>query len=122
MLRDGYISAFKLQIYRQARVFYKDIIRVISLLPKEWQYDLGSQIRRSALSILLNIAEGSAKKSDKELRRYLENTIASANETLAGIDILLNNNLISKEIFDKLFTQLEGVAKQLGGFAKKVSS
>lgn len=83
------------KVYKQAKVFYKNIVRVINSLPKEWKYDLGIQIRRSTLSIILNIAEGSAKKSDKELRRYLENSIASTNEALAGIDVLLDNNLIS---------------------------
>ncbi len=87
------------KVYKQAKVIYKNIVRVVNSLPKEWQYDLGRQIRRSALSILLNIAEGSAKKSDKELRRYLENALASTNETLAGIDIFSLTTILSLKKF-----------------------
>ncbi len=109
------------KVYKQAKVVYKNIIRVVNPLPKDWQYDLGKQIRRSALSIILNIAEGSAKKSDKEFCYCLESSITSTNETLAGMDLLFDNKLISKEVHNKLSEQLEGMAKQLGGLIKKLS-
>ena len=83
--------------------------------------EIGSQIIRSALSIVLNIAEGSGKHSDRELNRFIEIALGSVNETLAATDILLDNQLITKEEFKALYENLESIAKQLGGFKKKLA-
>jgi four helix bundle protein len=71
------------------------------------------------LSIVLNIAEGSAKKSDKDFNRFIENSLGSVNETVAGLDVAFTNRFISQEDFSRLVQNAEYIAKQLGGFFKK---
>ena len=109
------------QVYQDSKRFYREIVHITRKFPREY-WELGDQIRRSSLSICLNIAEGSGKSSDKEFNRYLNNSLGSVNETAAGIDIAYEQNLITKEISDSLLTKAKEIADQLGGFSKKLKS
>jgi len=91
-------------------------------LTKHFPLNLRSQIIRSSLSILLNIAEGSAKKSDKDFNRYIENSLGSVNETVAGLELAYELKLLSQVEFPWLLKQSEEIAKQLGGLSKKLKS
>jgi len=77
-------------------------------------------MKRAALSIILNIAEGSAKKSDKEFAKFLEISIASANEVASCIDIMYELGRVSEIEYNKLINELESIIKQLGGFIKNL--
>ncbi len=96
-------------------------LKVVKKIPKEYRFELGSQLIRSTLSIVLNIAEGSGKNSDRELNRYLDIALGSVNETLAGMDILKDNKLITDSEFDKTYALLYSISNQLGGFKKKLT-
>ena len=97
------------------------ILKLVKKLPKEYRFELGSQIIRAAFSIALNIAEGSAKSSDRELNRYLEISLGSISELVAALDVLKNAPLITQEEFDSLFEKLNSISSQLGGFKKKLA-
>ena len=105
-------------VYKDAKVLFSDVIKIVRSLPKEYRYELGSQILRSSSSIILNIAEGSGKSSDKELNRFFDIAIGSVNETLAISDILRDNKLLSEEMFVVMFGKLRSISRQLGGFKK----
>jgi four helix bundle protein len=109
------------KVYRDAKSFYREIVLITRKFPRE-HWELGDQIRRSALSVCLNIAEGSGKNSDKEFRRYLDNSLGSVNETAAGIDIAFDNGLIMEKMRDSLLKEAKEIADQLGGFSKKLKS
>lgn len=82
---------------------------------------MGSQIIRSTLSIVLNMAEGSGKTSDKELNRFFDIALGSTYETLACTDALCRNHLITNEDFLAIQTMLSDICDQLGGFRKKLN-
>ena len=109
------------KVYQDSKRFYKEIILISRKFPREF-WELGDQIRRSALSVCLNIAEGSGKNSDKEFNRYLDNSLGSVNETAAGIDIAFDNDLITNEKAKHLLGEAKEIANQLGGFSKKLKS
>lgn len=106
------------EVYKTAKAFCKSLLPVIWELPKEFRLELGSQLIRSSTSILLNIAEGSGKKSDRELNRYFDIAIGSAHETLAHLDFLRDNGFVKEEVFDRCAEELESICRQLGGFKK----
>jgi four helix bundle protein len=54
------------------------------------------------------------------LNRYFDISLGSLNETVAGIDVLLDNGFITKEQFDTVTQKAENISKQLGGFKKKL--
>ena len=110
----------KFKVYQDAKELNREIFLLVKKFPTLFK-DLGSQMVRSSLSIVLNIAEGSAKRSDKDFRRYLENALGSASETLAGLDIVLFNSLIDEAESHKLTAKLDEISKQLGGLIKKLN-
>lgn len=108
---------FDFPVYGQAKEIYKDVLRVSMRVQ---DYSFRDQIKRATLSISLNIAEGSAKKSDKEFARFLEISIASANEVVSCLDIMHDLNKLSDKEFDELIDEIESIVKQLGGFIKNL--
>lgn len=109
------------QVYKDARQFYKTIVMITKMFRKEY-WELGDQMRRSALSVCLNIAEGSAKRSDKDFNRYIENALGSINETVAGLDISFSEHLITETIFQQQLKSGSNITKQLGGFSRSLLS
>lgn len=110
---------YDFEVYKLAKVFYKEIILTTETVNT---HSLKEQSRRAALSIILNIAEGSAKKSDKDFARYLQNSLGSVNEVVACLDVMKDNELITQRKYDKMIVDAEMIAKQLGGFIKKLYS
>jgi four helix bundle protein len=103
------------KVYKSALIFYQNILKIIAGIPDLYIKD---QIRRAALSIILNIAEGSAVKSDKEFARYLEKSLGSVNEVVACLDVMMSIRYINKSLYNTMINQSENIAKQLGGFKK----
>ena len=74
------------------------------------------------MSIVLNIAEGSAKYSDKDFHRYIENALGSVSECAACVDVADSQDLLTKERREEMMGMLDSIAKQLGGLSKKLRS
>lgn len=81
-------------------------------------YGLKDQIRRSAVSIMSNIAEGFEKQSSIEFIRYLFIAKASSGETRSHIYIAFDLEYINKEEFEDIIIELENISKSLSGFIK----
>lgn len=80
------------------------------------------QLKRSSLSIVLNIAEGSSKQTDKDFNRYIAISLGSVDETVAGLEIAYETNLIKLQEFKNLELKLEQLSKQLGSLSKSLKS
>ena len=109
----------KFKVYGDSEDLHREIVKITRKFPREFDY-LKNQILRSSLSIVLNIAEGSAKKSDKDFNRYLENSMGSANETASALNVAYSDKLISESTYKNLLSLCESVVNQLGGFSKKL--
>jgi len=66
-----------LNVWKQSMEFVSKIYRLTKGMPVEEQYGLSSQMRRSAISIPCNIAEGAARKSSKEYMQFLYISLGS---------------------------------------------
>lgn len=107
-------------VYKDAQKLYKVVFTVVHKLPREYRFEIGSQMMRSALSVILNIAEGSGKGSDKEFNRFLDISLGSLFEVVASMDTLRITNLVSSQEFEDVYNICENIADQLGGFKKKL--
>lgn len=87
----------KLDVYTASRSFVAEVYKLSKHLPVEEKFGMISQIRRAALSVHLNIAEGASRKSGQERKRYYEVARGSVIEVDAALDIakdlLYLNNL-----------------------------
>ncbi|MDO8669099.1 MAG: four helix bundle protein [Candidatus Buchananbacteria bacterium] len=111
---------FQFQVYNDAKDLYKKVLIASEKIKNN--NSLKDQTTRSALSIILNIAEGSAKKSDKDFARYLQISLGSVNELVACLNLIYNIGYLDKILYVELFKSSELVAKQLGGFIKKLNN
>ncbi|NUQ56970.1 MAG: four helix bundle protein [Candidatus Paceibacter sp.] len=93
---------YKLDVWKLGMSIVKEIYSITKNFPNDEKFCLVSQIRRAAISVPLNIAEGSAKRTSKDFASFVRIALGSLMETMACIDISLEQKYISKEIYDKL--------------------
>jgi four helix bundle protein len=86
----------KLEVWQLSRKLVLEIYKTTSLLPKEELYALTSQLRRAAISVSSNIAEGSSRKSPKDQARFSEIAYSSLIEVLNQL-IIANDLLYIQE-------------------------
>jgi four helix bundle protein len=110
----------KFPVYKDIKKYIKNIYKLSSSFPKAEQYGMIDQIRRAAVSIALNLAEGSDRGSDREFGRFIQMAAGSCNETIAIIDIALDNEFIIKKNYDIIVDQAESIVKQLSGLKKSL--
>ena len=77
----------KLDVYTFSKQFVLECYKLTKMLPAEEKFSMCSQIRRAALSVHLNIAEGASRKSEVERKRYFEISRGSIIEIDAALDI-----------------------------------
>ncbi len=86
----------ELDVCKDIRTFIKDIYQVTVLLPDSERYGITSQLRRAATSILLNIAEGSARRTPKEFSKFITYALGSLMECHAGLQTAQDLGFISE--------------------------
>ena len=69
-----------LRVYKVARLLVKDVYLLQNEFPREERYALGDQVRRAAVSITANLAEGSGRQSPREKVRFIEIAFGSMTE------------------------------------------
>lgn len=107
-------------VYLETKKFIHLIYKLSDTFPRREQFELASQLRRAATSILLNIAEGASKKSDAEFNRFLLISVGSANEIIAILDIALDQKYVKIEQYQATRQKLESIIKQLYGFSRRL--
>lgn len=102
-----------LNVYKDAKALVVAVYRLLKQYPAEERYVLCDQIRRAAISITSNIAEGMSRYSDKEKVHFLEIAYASMMEVESQLDISVDLEYISEEQFTIIADNIISVGKQL---------
>ena len=97
----------------------REVYTLVKNLPKHELYGLRSQMTRAAVSMPSNIAEGCAKSSKKDLKRYLEIALGSAYE-LETQFMLCTDEYISKEAGDEINVKIRTFQRMLTSFWQKI--
>jgi four helix bundle protein len=92
-----------------------DIYKITKLFPKHELYGITNQLRRAAISIPSNIAEGAARVSKKEFGHFLSISLGSTAELETQFIISEKLNYLNKNESDKLQSQLHEIRKTILG-------
>lgn len=103
-----------LDVWRKSMDLVVRVYQITQLFPDSEKYGLTSQMRRAAVSIPSNIAEGAARKGDKELMQFLYIAIGSLSELETQYLIAIRLGFVTKE--DAFESQMIEVKKLLIGF------
>lgn len=96
-------------VWQKSRILVRDIYSVTSQGAFARDYDLTRQIRRAAISIASNIAEGVERYGSNELAHFLSIAKGSSSEIRAQLYLALDLAYIDKPTFDRLFEQCNEV-------------
>jgi len=108
----------KLEVYQKAKNFCKEITATLG--EKNFDRVTNDQLRRASFSIMLNIAEGSSRFSNKDRKNFLVVARGSAFECAAIMEYLYETKEISQEAFTDNFTKLEEISRMLFGLIRNL--
>jgi len=113
------IKSFEdLKVWKDSRIFVKEIYALINNFPAKENYGLTSQITRAAVSIMSNIAEGFCRESNKEFIRFLTISRGSTAEVQSDLFIALDLKYIKQKEFQNTYYMAEKLGKQINGLIK----
>lgn len=107
-----------LEVYQASRKFVAECYKVANQLPAEEKFGMVSQIRRAAISVHLNIAEGSSRKSQTERKRYYEISRGSLIEIDAALDVAIDLDYLKNVNSELLGNSMITCFKLLTGLIK----
>jgi four helix bundle protein len=111
-----------LVVWQKAMDLVTKIYKVTATFPNEERFGLSSQMRRAAVSVPSNIAEGHGRKATAAYLNYLSIAYGSLMELETQIEIALRLNFIDPEKISSLLVQTTEIAKMLNGLKKYLSA
>lgn len=112
----------ELEVWKRSRTFCSQIYKLTEDFPKSEKYGLVVQLRRAAISIASNIAEGASRSTKPDFRRFLEISIGSAYELETQILIASDLSIIDKNRADDIMKELDSIIKMLSKLRSSIST
>jgi len=109
-------------IYKDARKFRIEVNQLLKTYPQEEKYALVDQTKRALNSIILGIAEGANRTTDKDMKLYINRAHTSLDEVVACLDCGFDDGYITEEQHKEILGKASSLAKRLRGFTKQLSS
>jgi four helix bundle protein len=103
----------KLDVWQTAMSVAKQVYKLTSDFPSDEKFGLVSQMRRAAVSIPSNIAEGAARQGKREFRNFLSMAQGSVSELDTQLELASALGYVSKETIDEISSELIRVDKML---------
>ena len=110
-----------LLVWQKSMVLVTQIYKTAKSFPKDETYGLVSQIRRCAVSIPSNIAEGYGRNSTNDYVRFLRIAMGSLYELQTQIEISLNLGYFSKTDFERLRESSREIERMLSSLVRKLN-
>lgn len=118
----GMFAYRKLEVYANSKKYVADIYQLLQKFPNEERFAMCNQLRRAAVSITSNIAEGMGRFSDKEKLHFIEIAFGSLYETMSQIELALDFNYITQNEFVNMEEQVVVISKMLSGLRNSIIS
>jgi len=110
----------KLDVWKRSIDFVVRIYKATEVFPTHERYGLTSQVRRAAVSIPANIAEGAARQSSKEFAHFLSNAQGSASELETELLIAQKLGYLGSDVHTEMRDELDSVGRMLVGLTQNV--
>jgi len=110
-----------LLVWQKSMVLVTEIYRLSKSFPRDETYGLTSQMRRCAVSVPSNLAEGYGRNSTSDYIRFLYIATGSLYELQTQIEIALNLQYLNKTDFDKLYESSREIERMLSSLTKKLN-
>jgi four helix bundle protein len=110
-----------LNIWKRGIKLVQKIYESTNAFPKEEIYVLTSQLRRAAISIPSNIAEGFARFHNNEYRQFLFIALGSGAEAITQLTIAVNLNYLTKEHANVVSDEIDQISKMIMSLIKKLN-
>jgi four helix bundle protein len=110
----------ELKVWQRAMNFVTEIYQVSAGFPRSEQFGLTSQIRRAAISIPLNIAEGAGAGSNAQFRQFLGYALRSTYEVMTALEIAQRLAYCSSEKTQKLLGEADEIAAMTVGLSRSL--
>ncbi len=112
----------KLEIWKRSHSLALAIYESTKRFPKDELFGITSQIRRAAVSVPVNIAEGCGRDSDAELKRFLDIAHGSASEVDALLLLSRDLRLIMPESCAQLLAELDEIKRMIGALSRRLKA
>jgi len=109
-----------LKIWQKSIELTKAVYLLVAKLPEEEKFGLIAQLKRSAVSVASNIAEGAGRNSQKEFKHFLSVANGSAYELQTQLILLIELNLITEEIIKPIIDTCIEIQKMNYSFQQKL--
>ena len=118
------IKSYKdLDVYKESYSLTLKVHGITRTFPEFEKYEMGSQLRKAAMSIPMNIAEGYGKKeSEMDFKRFLRMSLGSCNEVQVLISLSKDLGYITEEMYSELETRYDVLGKRLNKLIQKWKS
>jgi four helix bundle protein len=110
----------ELLVWKQAHRLALEIYRATRLFPNEERYGLVAQMRRAALSVVSNIAEGSGRQSDREQSRFLRIARGSVHEVQCQLLISRDLGFLTPDTWLVLDGAVQEISKMIHGLVSSL--
>ena len=111
----------ELIVWQKSRHLVKDIYTLTQKFPADESFGLTQQIRRAAISIPSNIAEGSGRRTDNDFSHFIDIANGSAFEVETQLYLSLDLEYISQSEFEEVVAKLTDVERLIYNFKKSLS-
>jgi four helix bundle protein len=108
--------------WQEARELTRAVCSLCGERPLAQDFGLGNQVRRAAISIMANIAEGFSRHGDREFIQFLFIAKSSASELQSHLYVILDQAYMPTKDFDALYAQAERIQKQISNLIKYLRS
>ena len=112
----------KLFVWQKAHQLTLEVYRSTRSFSEDEKYGLTAQMRRCAVSIGANIAEGSARKSDRDFARFVQIAFASASELEQHLLLAVDLEYLSRDHHTKLDANVNEVKRMLIGLSRRLTA
>jgi four helix bundle protein len=112
----------ELTVWQASMDLARMVYASLSELPNEEKFGLRSQITRAVVSVPSNIAEGSARGSNKHFKQYLETALGSLFELETQLILANDFQYISTETMNELTLKSQEIQKMMNGLIRKLDT